>query len=95
MVTAGVAVMGFAPHSGWAAVVALGGSPADPRVLARSRVEMADPRAPESTQPYHAVEALGVEEAARRLEGYMAVAEGMAYVASRSLRRTWARAGTV
>ena len=69
MVAAGVAVMGFAPHSGWAAVVVLGGSHADPRVLARSRVEMADHRAPESKQPYHAVETLGVEEAARRLDG--------------------------
>lgn len=85
MVTAGVAAMGFAPHSGWAAVVALGGPPADPRVLARSRVEMADPRAPESRQPYHAVEALAVEEAARRLDGYTTVAEGMAYAAIQAL----------
>ena len=66
MKAAEVAVMGFAPHSGWAAMVVLGGSHADPRVLARSRVEMADHRAPESKQPYHAVETLGVEEAARR-----------------------------
>ena len=81
----GVAVLGFAPHSGWAAVVALGGSRADPRVLARSRVEMADPRDPESKQPYHAVEALGVAEAARRLDGYRAAAESMAYAAIRAL----------
>ena len=85
MVAAGVAVMGFAPHSGWAAVVVLGGSHTDARVLARSRVEMADYRAPESKQPYHAVEPLGVEEAARRLDGYMAVAEGMAYAAIQAL----------
>ena len=79
------AVMGFAPHSGWAAVVVLGGSPADPQVLARSRVEMADPRDPESKQPYHAVETLGVEKAARRLDGYMAVAERMADAAIKAL----------
>jgi len=85
MVAAGVAVMGFAPHSGWAAVVVLGGSHTDARVLVRSRVEMADHRAPESKQPYHAVETLGVEEAARRLDGYMAVAEGMAYAAIQAL----------
>ena len=84
-VTGSVAVMGFAPHSGWAAAVVLGGSRADPRVLARSRVEMADPRAPKSRQPYHAVEALGVEEAARRLDGYMAVAEKMAHAAIQAL----------
>jgi hypothetical protein len=85
MVTAEVAVMGFAPHSGWAAVVVLGGSHEAPRALARSRVEMADQRDPESRQPYHAVETLGVEEAARRLDGYMAVAEGMAYAAIQAL----------
>ena len=79
------AVLGFAPHSGWAAVVALGGSPAKPQVLARSRVEMADPRDPESKQPYHAVETLGVEKAARRLDGYMAVAERMADAAIKAL----------
>ena len=77
--------MGFAPHSGWAAVVVLGGSHAGPRVLARTRVEMADHRAPESKQPYHAVETLSVEEAARRLDGYLAVAEGMAYAAIQAL----------
>ena len=87
MVTAEAAVMGFAPHSGWAAVVVLGGSRAEPRVLARSRVEMADPRDPESKQPYHAVETLGVEEAARRLDGYMAVAEGMAYASIQALTK--------
>ena len=77
--------MGVAPHSGWAAVVVLGGSDADLQVLARSRVEMADPRDPESRQPYHAVESLGVEEATRRLNRYMAAAEGMAYAALRTL----------
>lgn len=85
MVTSGVAAMGLAPHSGWAAVVVLGGSRADPRVLARSRVEMADHRTPEAKQPYHTVEALGVEEAARRLAGYMAVAERMAQAALQAL----------
>jgi hypothetical protein len=85
MAAAGVAAMGFAPHSGWAAAVVLGGSHAKPRVLSRSRIEMADPRDPESRQPYHAVEALGVEEAERRLDGYGAAAEGLAYAAIQAL----------
>ncbi len=93
MVTSGVAVMGLAPHSGWAAVVVLGGSRADPRILARSRVEMADHRAPESKQPYHAVEPLGVKEAVRRLAGYMAVAEGMVYAAMQALAQDLAGRG--
>jgi hypothetical protein len=87
MVRSGIAVVGFAPHSGWAAAVVLGGSRADPRILARSRVEMADARDPESKRPYHAVEALGVEEAARRVARYMAVAERMAYAAIQTLAR--------
>ena len=87
------AVMGFAPHSGWAAVVVLGGSRADPEILARSRVEMADPRAPLSKQPYHAVEDLGVEEAARRVAGYRKVAESMAYAAVSALAQDLAARG--
>jgi hypothetical protein len=79
------AVMGFAPHSGWAAAVVLGGSPANPLVLARSRVEMADPGDPRSKQPYHAVETLDVDKAAKRLDGYMGVAESMADAAIRAL----------
>jgi hypothetical protein len=79
------AVLGLAPHSGWAASVVLGGSRADPRVLARSSIEMADPRTPKSRQPYHAVETLGVPEAARRLDRYRTVAEEMAYAAMQAL----------
>jgi hypothetical protein len=40
---------------------------------------------PESKQPYHAVEELEVEEAARRLAGYLAAAETMAYTAIKAL----------
>ncbi|HET8644458.1 MAG TPA: hypothetical protein VFO85_03140 [Vicinamibacteria bacterium] len=79
------ATMAFAPHSGWAAAVVLGGSGAEPRVLARTQIEMADPRDPESRQPYHAVEELAVEAAARRLHRYMAVAERMATAAMEAL----------
>ena len=93
MAAAGVAAIAFAPHSGWAAVVALGGSRADPTVLARSRVLMFDPRNPESKQPYHAVETLNVEEAARRLDGYMAVADRMAYAAIQALAKDLSRGG--
>ena len=93
MVTAGVAVVGFAPHSGWAAAVVLGGTHADPLVLGRSRIEMADHRAPESRQPYHTVESLGVEEAARRLDRYRAVAEDMARAAIQTLAENVAGLG--
>jgi hypothetical protein len=76
-----VAALGVAPHSGWAAVVALGRTPVGPRVLARSRIALIDAGFPESKQPYHAVEALRVEEAAQRLKLYQAQAERMAHSA--------------
>jgi hypothetical protein len=75
------AALGFTPHSGWAALVAIGPDQGEPRVLLRSRVEMFDPRRPESKQPYHAVEELAVAEAARRLERWMATAQDMARAA--------------
>jgi hypothetical protein len=78
--------MGVAPHSGWAAVVALGRTPEGPRVLARSRVGLIDSAFPESKQPYHAVEALRVEEAAQRLKLYQAQAERMSRSAMQQLR---------
>ena len=81
-----VAAMGVAPHSGWAAVVALGRTPVGPRVLARSRIGLIEAGFPESTQPYHAVEALSVEEAAQRLKLYQAQAERMAHSAMQQLR---------
>jgi hypothetical protein len=76
-----VAAMGFAPHSGWAAMIVLGSEQSAPRVLARSRIDLIDHRVPESKQPYHAVEGLGADEAARRLDRYMAVAVDLAYSA--------------
>jgi hypothetical protein len=57
------AALGFRSHSGWAAVVAVSGSPVRPVVLERRRVETADSAIPCSKQPFHAAEGLGVEEA--------------------------------
>jgi hypothetical protein len=78
------AAIGFSPHSGWAAMVVLGGTAADPNLLARSRVSLIDEHDLQSKQPYHAVEFLCVEEATGRLEGYMAVAASMAQAALRA-----------
>ena len=78
-------VLGFAPHSGWAAVVVVAGDADNPLVLTRSRVEMADPRLPGSKQPYHEVEELSLEEAERRLARLRASAGTMASDAIRAL----------
>ena len=71
----------------------LGGSAASPQVLERSRIQMIDDRAPESKQPYHAVESLPVDEAGRRLERYMAAAAGMAWTALQTLATQLAARG--
>lgn len=78
------AAIGFSPHSGWAAMVVLGGTAADPTLLARARVPLIDDYDLRSKQPYHAVEFLCVEEATGRLDGYMAVATSMAQAALRA-----------
>ena len=72
------AAIGFSAHSGWAAMVVLGGSTAAPDLLCRSRVTLIDDQDPEAKQPYHAVEFLCVEEATGRLDGYLGVATRMA-----------------
>ncbi len=48
--------IGLRAHSGWAALVAVAGTPRSAQVLLRRRVELADPRLPGSKQPYHAAE---------------------------------------
>jgi hypothetical protein len=85
--------MGVATHSGWAAVVVLGTAPKVPTVLARSRIQLIEEGFPESKQPYHAVESLGIEEAARRLDRYRAQAEGMAHRALHQLDQDLGRQG--
>ncbi len=57
------AALGFRAHSGWAALVAVAGSPRSPRVLDRRRIELAEPGIPGSKQPYHAAEPLELNDA--------------------------------
>jgi len=78
-------VLGFAPHSGWAAVVMLGGVPTAPRVLARERLALTEEGLEGSKQPYHAVEGLPLPEARRRLERFEASAMRLAVSALQPL----------
>jgi hypothetical protein len=93
MTTRHFSTLGIAPHSGWAAVVALGNTPEGPKVLERSRVQLIDGHYPESKQPYHAIEALEIEEAARRLDRYRAQAQSMADAAFRQISQDLAGRG--
>jgi hypothetical protein len=89
----GSCVLGFAPHSGWAAVVVIGGTPARPLVLARERLELAETGLPGAKQPYHAIEALHLGEARARLAAFEASAARLAAAGVRTLVQTARAAG--
>ena len=74
----GSCVLAFAPHSGWAAVVAVGGSQRKPLLLARERLELADAKLPGARQPYHAIEPLPLAEARARLAAFRESAAALA-----------------
>ena len=46
--------LGFRVKSGWAAVVLLTGTPNSPQLSSVGRIELCDPRFPETRQPFHA-----------------------------------------
>ena len=78
-------VLGFAPHSGWAAVVVVAGTASAPRVLVRERIELVDAALPGARQPYHALEDLPIAEARTRLAQFEAAAQRLATAAVGSL----------
>lgn len=73
------AAVGFSCHSGWAAMVVIGGSLSEPAVLARCRIALMDEHDPLSKQPYHTVEFMCIEEATGRLDDYLSVATRLAH----------------
>lgn len=78
-------VLGIAPHSGWAAVVIIGGTSAAPRVLRRERLELADIHLAGSKQPYHELEGRPLAEARRGLTLFEESAKALALSALRTL----------
>ena len=86
-------VLGFAPHSGWAVVVSVGGTSAAPRLLLRERIELADLRLAGSKQPYHYLEGRPLAEARRRLALFEESATALALAALRTLTHTLRAAG--
>jgi hypothetical protein len=57
------AALGFRAHSGWAAAVALGGSPRSPEVLDRRRITLVEPPSPGGVQPYHVARTMDLPKA--------------------------------
>jgi hypothetical protein len=72
------AALGLRVHSGWAALVVVGGPARAPEISARRRIEMADPQLPGSQQPYHAAEGLELAKASALLKRFRETAERMA-----------------
>ena len=64
------AALGFRAHSGWAALVAIGGPIESPSVIDRRRIELADPKTPRPVQPYHMAREMGLKEAAQYLKRF-------------------------
>jgi hypothetical protein len=62
------AAIGLRAHSGWAALVALAGPATSPEVIARRRIEIADPGIRGSKQPFHAAEPFDFPDAKAYIE---------------------------
>jgi len=77
--------LGFRAHSGWAVVVAVAGSPSQPIVLERRRIEIADAAIPGSRQPFHAAEDLDVGEAEALINRCRDSSQALATAAIRKL----------
>ena len=72
------AAIGFRAHSGWAAAVAVTGSPDAPVVVSRRRIEMRERGAAGPSQPYHAAVGLDIREAEQLVENCAAGAAALA-----------------
>src|SRR5690242_8309122 len=72
------AAIGFRPHSGWAALVAIAGPVAAPHVIERRRIELADRATRGSVQPYHFAEEMELKKAERWIARCLNASEGLA-----------------
>jgi len=71
MATAGAiesVALGFRSHCGWTVAVAVAGTPRNPVVIERRRLETCDTAIKGSKQPYHAAEPLSFEKAEALIE---------------------------
>ena len=77
--------LGLRAHSGWAAVVTLAGPASTPRVLARHRLEFADPELAYSKQPYHAAAERPLAEAEKLIAQCMQSSADLAFLGMRGI----------
>src|SRR5262245_49458498 len=82
--------LGFKAHTGWAALIAIGGDLEVPTLIERSRVQLLPDGA---FAPYHAAEELPAEEACESVKRDVAAAHDLAARAIRDAARRYADAG--
>jgi len=75
--------LGLRAHSGWAALVAIGGAADIPVVIQRRRLELADCRIASAKLPYHAAEPMELKAAEKFLRGCAQATRAMAEPALR------------
>src|SRR5262245_54791013 len=91
--SASVAALGVRSHSGWATLVALAGPGAEPSVVIRRRIELADPGIPGSKQPFHEAEGLELGRAEPYIRLCLRVTRRLALRALRAAVTELARSG--
>jgi len=86
--------VGFKTHSGWAALVAIGSSDDEPRVIERRRIELTDPDTLAwAKQPYHAAHDLPPREARELVDRGVEAAHRVALKELRALSERWRNGG--
>ena len=78
------AALGFRAHSGWAAAVALGGSPRSPEVIDRRRIALIEPGSPGGVQPYHVARTMDLPKAEEFIQGVIVAIDRTALHAVRA-----------
>jgi hypothetical protein len=80
--------LGFRAHSGWAAAVALGGSPRSPEVIDRRRITLIEPGWPGGVQPYHVARTMDLPKADEFIKGVIVAIDLCALAAVRAFVET-------
>jgi hypothetical protein len=76
--------LGFRAHSGWAAAVALAGSPRSPEVVDRRRISLIEPGSPGGVQPYHAARTMDLLKAEEFIAAVIVAIDHSALLAVRA-----------
>ena len=84
MKTVTSAALGFRAHSGWAAAVALGGSPRSPDVIDRRRISLVEAGSPGGVQPYHVARTMDLLKAEEFIQAVIVAIDRTASLALRS-----------